>query len=63
MTKDRDSMLLIAQSTRERMRSGADELVAVGEVEIRGRTGKLAVYTLAAAAREPLRGAPGPVRI
>jgi adenylate cyclase len=63
MTKNLDSMLLVAQSTRERMRGDADELLFVGEVEIRGRTGKLAVYTLAAAAREPAPGEAGRVRI
>ncbi len=45
MTKNSEAMLFISDSTRERMRSGADELSLVGEVEIRGRVGKLAVWT------------------
>jgi len=46
MTKNSEAMLFIAASTRERMRSGADELQLVGEFEIRGRTHKLAVWTI-----------------
>jgi adenylate cyclase len=49
MTKDSEAMLFISDSTRARMRSGADELSLVGEVEIRGRVGKLAVWTTAPA--------------
>jgi adenylate cyclase len=52
MTKNSDAMLFVAESTRERMRSGADELVPVGEFEVRGRTGTLAVYTVPSGARE-----------
>jgi adenylate cyclase len=46
MTKDHEAMLFIAASTRERMRSGAEELSHVGEFEVRGRTGTLAVFTI-----------------
>ncbi len=59
MTKNSDAMLFIAASTRERMRSGAEDLVPVGEFEIRGRTSKLAVYTIASPTTqhaEPERG-------
>ncbi len=46
MTKDHEAMLFIAASTRERMRSGAEELSHVGEFEVRGRMGTLAVFTV-----------------
>jgi len=46
MTKDHEAMLFIAASTRERMRSGAEELSHVGEFEVRGRMGTLAVWTV-----------------
>ncbi len=46
MTKDHEAMLFIAASTRERMRSGAEGLSHVGEFEVRGRTGTLAVWTV-----------------
>lgn len=46
MTKDHEAMLFVAASTRERMRSGAEELSHVGEFEVRGRVGTLAVWTI-----------------
>ena len=46
MTKNSEAMLFIAASTRERMRSGAEELSHVGEFEVRGRMGTLAVFTV-----------------
>ncbi len=46
MTKGHEAMLFIAASTRERMRSGAEELSHVGEFEVRGRMGTLAVWTI-----------------
>jgi len=46
MTKDHEAMLFIAASTRERMRSGAEQLSHVGEFEVRGRMGRLAVWTV-----------------
>jgi adenylate cyclase len=49
MTKDSEAMLFISDSTRERMRDGGADLVRVGDVEIRGRTGRLAVWTIAPA--------------
>jgi len=54
MTKNSDAMLFISASTRERMHSGLDDLELVGEVEVRGRANKLAVWTL----RGPRAGAP-----
>jgi adenylate cyclase len=46
MTKDSEAMLFISASTRERLRSIPDDLSAVGELEIRGRTSSLAVWTI-----------------
>ncbi len=45
LTKGYDAMLFISETTRERMRSGAEELVHVGDFEIRGRVAKLGVWT------------------
>jgi adenylate cyclase len=56
LTKDSDAMLFISASTRERMRGPIDHLYPVGEVQIRGRTGTIAVWTvglLAASDAEP----------
>jgi hypothetical protein len=39
-------MLFISATTRERLRTSIDELSLVGEVTIRGRTGRLAVWTI-----------------
>jgi hypothetical protein len=39
-------MLFISASTRERMHTSTNDLSPVGEVEIRGRTGTLAVWTI-----------------
>ncbi len=47
MTKNSPAMLFIAGSTRERMHSGRDQLQFVGEFDVRGRTHKLAVWTIA----------------
>ena len=49
LTKNSDAMLFVSEATRERMRGDRDILQPVGEVEIRGRAAKLAVFTL----REP----------
>jgi class 3 adenylate cyclase len=46
MTKESKAMLFVAESTRERMRTSTEDLSPVGEVEIRGRTGKLSVWTI-----------------
>jgi adenylate cyclase len=47
MTKNSEAMLFISETTRERMHSGAERLVRVGDVEIRGRIAKLGVWTIA----------------
>ncbi|HXR27969.1 MAG TPA: adenylate/guanylate cyclase domain-containing protein [Solirubrobacteraceae bacterium] len=46
LTKDSDVMLFVSASTRERTHSQRDLLSPVGEVEIRGRVGRLSVFTL-----------------
>jgi len=46
MTKDSDAMVFIADSTRERMRGSTAELSRVGEFDVRGRKGKLTVWTI-----------------
>jgi adenylate cyclase len=46
LTKDSEAMLFVSATTRERMRKSIDELSLVGEVTIRGRTGRLAVWTI-----------------
>ncbi len=46
MTKDSGVMVFISDTTRERLRAEAAALEPVGEVEIRGRHAKLAVWTL-----------------
>ena len=46
MTKGRRHMLFLADSTRKRMRVVPDDLVLVGEFEVRGRAGRLPVWTI-----------------
>ncbi len=46
LTKGYDAMLFISETTRDRMRSGAEDLVHVGDFEIRGRVAKLGVWTI-----------------
>ena len=46
MTKDSDAMVFIADSTRARMHGSTAELSRVGEFEVRGRKGKLTVWTI-----------------
>ncbi len=46
MTKDSEATLFVSATTRERLRASVDELSLVGEVEIRGRVGHLAVWTI-----------------
>ena len=52
MTKDSGTMLFISETTRERLRTEAGGLERFGEVEIRGREAKLAVWTIASASTE-----------
>jgi adenylate cyclase len=46
LTKGNEAMLFISETTRERMHSGAEELIHVGDFEIRGRVAKLGVWTI-----------------
>lgn len=46
MTKDSEAMLFISATTRERLRNVPDDLSSVGELKIRGRTSRLAVWTI-----------------
>ncbi len=48
MTKGSGHMLFIAETTRERMQSPPEDLVLVGELEIRGRLAAVPVWTIAA---------------
>jgi adenylate cyclase len=56
MTKNSESMLFIADSTRERMHSGHERLSRVGEFEVRGRSAKLLVWTIWPAGAGPGTG-------
>jgi adenylate cyclase len=47
MTKGSGHMLFVADSTRERLQGSRETLVAVGDLEVRGRAAKLRVWTLA----------------
>jgi adenylate cyclase len=53
MTKGSGHMLFIAQSTYDRLHARPDDLVLVGEFEVRGRTAKLPVWSLAEAPSVP----------
>jgi adenylate cyclase len=52
LTKGSGHMIFISETTRERMRS-TQKLIPVGEFEIRGRTSKLAVWTIAPSDASP----------
>jgi adenylate cyclase len=65
MTKHSPAMLFIADSTRERMLGGTEELSPVGDVEVRGRASSLKVWTVwpgepgaGASTKEPVAGCP-----
>ncbi len=47
MTKGSGHMLFIAETTRERMQAPPEDLVLVGELEIRGRLAAVPVWTIA----------------
>jgi len=47
MTKGSGHMLFLADSTRQRLSGGTEQLVLVGELEIRGRVEPVPVWTLA----------------
>jgi adenylate cyclase len=53
LTKDSDFYLLMADSSREALVRPLDDVVPVGEVEVRGREGKLTVWSLEEA-RKPV---------
>ena len=53
LTKDSDFYLLMADSSREALVRRLDDVVRVGEVEVRGREGKLTVWSLEEA-RKPV---------
>jgi adenylate cyclase len=59
MTKNSDAMLFISSATRERLRDGADGLVPVGEVEIRGRAQALFVWTVGPGEDAAMKATPG----
>jgi adenylate cyclase len=46
MTKGSGHMLFCAESTRERMKDPPEDLMLVGEFEVRGREAKLGVWTI-----------------
>ncbi len=46
MTKGSGHMLFIAETTRERMKSPPDDLILVGELEVRGRRAAVPVWTI-----------------
>ena len=46
MTKGTPHQLLLADSTRERLKDPVDDLVRVGEFEVRGRTAKVTLWSL-----------------
>jgi adenylate cyclase len=46
MTKGTPHQVLIADSTRERLAGQSDDLVALGEADVRGRTAKIKLWTL-----------------
>ncbi len=48
LTKDSDAMVFIADSTRERLRRPPTDLVLVGDLEVRGRSHPMTVWTVAA---------------
>jgi adenylate cyclase len=47
MTKGSGHMLFVADTTRERMKSPPDDLVLVGELDVRGRVAPVPVWTIA----------------
>jgi adenylate cyclase len=52
LTKDSDFYLLMADSSREALVRPLDDLVSVGEVEVRGREGKLTAWSLEEARKQ-----------
>jgi adenylate cyclase len=46
MTKGQEHMLFVSESTRSALQSPPEDLTLVGEFEVRGRTTKLAIYSI-----------------
>jgi adenylate cyclase len=46
MTKGSDAMLYVAEATRERMQPAPEDFTLVGDVEVRGRSGALRVWSI-----------------
>ena len=46
MTKGTDHQVFIADSTRQRLTDAGDDLVALGEADVRGRTAKIKLWTI-----------------
>jgi hypothetical protein len=59
MTKGTPYQLYLADSTRQALRTPADDLVAVGEFEVRGRKAKIKLWSLVDAEAGPGDGAAG----
>jgi adenylate cyclase len=53
LTKTADFYMLLAQATRDALIEPVDDLVEVGEVDIRGRTGSIRIWSIAEA-RKPV---------
>ena len=51
MTKGSDHQVFIADSTRRRLSDAADDLIELGEAEVRGRSGKIELWTIREAPR------------
>ena len=49
MTKDTPHQVLIAASTRALLHNGAEDLVGLGELPVRGRSVGIEVFTVAGA--------------
>ena len=58
MTKGTPYQLYVADSTREALRTPADDLVEVGEFEVRGRRATIKLWSLAEPAPAPPEPAP-----
>jgi adenylate cyclase len=59
-TKESEFYVLMADSTREALVQPLEDIVAVGEVDVRGRQGKLEAWSIEAA-RKPQAAAPVPL--
>lgn len=62
MTKGTPYQLYVADSTRAALRTPADDLVEVGEFEVRGRRAKIKLWSLAEPAEAPVEPAPAAIK-